>query len=298
MLDSILSGTVLPFEIILINDGSDDGSLDTAYSYADKHSFIRVLSQAHAGVSAARNLGLQNASGYWISFLDADDYIEPDMYERMLEAITASAEGNDNEDCLTDGCLCGYFTHKDGLVTPYSPPHSTTLTSEEILKHIFTDDSVRGFLFTRLFKAEMLRGLTFDADIRICEDLLFQTRLFSLRNLRFACLPVPLYHYIQNQSSVTASLKYFEGNTFIYKPAFNRISDHVHENYVLDNYNSILEYSMYMLLEHYVSVKDRETLAQIRLLQKEMRMTKTPFTQKSQRRIAYELAPIILGKLH
>ncbi|WP_196802268.1 glycosyltransferase family 2 protein [Butyrivibrio sp. NC2007] len=292
MLESILAGTMLPYEIILIDDGSSDGSSDVAYNYAQKYAFIKALSQSHAGVSAARNLGIKNAGGYWISFLDADDHIEPDMYAKMLEAIeSASSDHGLNGNRNVDGCLCGYFTHKDSVVTPYSYNSSEILSSEDLLRLMFTDDTVRGFLFTRLFKTDLLKELSFDTDIRICEDLLFQTRLFSSKDVHFACLPLPMYHYIQDQASATVTKCFFDGETFIYKPAYDRISSCISSDYVLSSYNSILDYSMYTLLNQYKLGKNAETKAQIRMLQKEMRQTKTPLAQKSKRRIFYELAP-------
>lgn len=293
MLESILAGTMLPYEIILVDDGSNDGSTDVAYNYAQKYAFIKVLSQRHAGVSAARNLGIRDAGGYWISFLDADDYIEPDMYEQMLGAISTSAQSCSNTASSVDGCLCGYYTHKDGVVTPYAYSGSATLSSKEILRLMYTDDSVRGFLFIRLFKAALLKELSFDIDIRICEDLLFQTKFFATRNVRFACLPAPMYHYIQNQASATVTRSYFDQDVFIYKPAFERISEYIKEDYVPDSYNSILEHAMYTLLDHYAKDRSGDALAQIRLLQKEMRNTRVPFSHKSKHRIAYELAPVL-----
>ena len=296
MLDSILAGSMLPYEIILIDDGSSDDSLFVANNYAQKCSFIKVLSQKHAGVSAARNLGIQHATGYWISFLDADDYIEPDMYEKMLDAIdNASSKANDTS---IDGCICGYYTHKNGVVTPYSYYDSGTLSSNDILKLMFTHDSVRGFLFTRLFKASLLQGLSFDTDISICEDLLFQTKFFSTKDIKFACLPAPKYHYIQDQISATVTRNYFDRDEFIYKPAFERISSYIKEEYVLSSYTSILEFSMYTLLNLYRSYRDPIVLVQIRLLQKEMKRARSPYAQMSKRYTAYEHAPVLSSYLY
>jgi glycosyltransferase involved in cell wall biosynthesis len=295
MLDSILTGSVLPYQLILIDDGSTDGSLAVAQNYAEKYPFFSVYSQEHSGVSAARNLGISKATGFWISFLDADDYIEPDMYEKMLSAIDDAWRSGSAD---ISGCLCGYFTHKEGVTTPYTRKNSSSLTSGEMLEAMFTDNSVRGFLFTRLFRADMLNDMSFDTNIKICEDLLFQTKLFSAKEMQFACIDLPLYHYVENKSSASATRIYFENSNFIYKPAYDQIFLLINKYYISDSYNSILEYSMYTLLKSYRTDNSPATLAQIRLLQKEMRGVKTPFFKKSKRRIAYEIAPVVFSRFY
>ncbi|SDB46654.1 Glycosyl transferase family 2 [Pseudobutyrivibrio sp. YE44] len=286
MIDSILKGTVLPSELLLIDDGSSDESVTLAKDYANRHSFIKYVKQNHAGVSAARNLGIELATGEWISFLDADDYVEPNTYELMLNAIA---------DESFDGCVCGYFTEVDQLSTAYIGEYPDSLTSEMLLKAMFTDDNVRGFLFTKLFKASIVKNAAFDGTISMCEDLLFQTTLLKNNpNLKFAYVSQPLYHYVQNSSSATNKLNLFNGSEFKYKPAFDQIRKMLPEQYVEDSYNSILEYSMYRLLKAYQS-GDSALIPQIRLLQKELKAVKP--SNSGKRRLAYMYAPIIYSKL-
>ncbi len=288
MLDSILTGRIIPSEIILVNDGSNDSSEKIAREYAEKHSFIRVISQSNQGVSIARNTGLSQVHGQWISFLDADDYIDADMYSKMLSAIESATK-------KVDGCICGYYTHKNGITTPYVPDSSKTLSSKKLLKSMFTDEGVKGFLFTRLFSAVLLKGLTFDSGIKLCEDLLFQTKLFSSKEVTFASVKEPLYHYIQNEQSATSLRSFFDNETFVYKPAYDQIAACVREDYITTGYNSILDFSMYTLLKTYQENKSPELRSEIRLLQKEMKNQKVPSGSKSKRRHVYELCPILFS---
>ncbi len=277
----------MPSEIILVDDDSTDSSIELAKHYAAKHPFIKVLSQKHSGVSAARNLGMSKAHGDWISFLDADDFIEPDMFSTMLEAVSSKAG--------IDGCICGYYTHKEGIITPYSYNSSEMLSSKDILKAMFTDESVRGFLFTRLFRSDLLCDISFNPDIFLCEDLLFQTQLFSAKAVNFAVVKKPLYHYVQSADSITGKPSFFSNSTFTYKPSYDLISQYIQEDYVKSSYNEILNFSMYTLIKRYRQDHDKKTLEQIRLLQKEMRQENLSLQNKSRRRLLYETAPVLFS---
>lgn len=286
MLDSILAGDVVPNEILLIDDGSTDNSATIAKNYESKHPNVHYLSQEHAGVSAARNLGIQQATGKWISFLDADDYVEPNMYKAMLDSV---------ENTNLSGCVCGYFTEKDGITTAYTADFPATITGEQLLEAMFLNDNVRGFLFTRLFSAQLVKQNLFDTDISMCEDLLFQSKLLCNHlSDEFGYVNKPFYHYIQNSASATNSANYFNDGVFKYKPAFTQIFDVVNKDYVWASYNSIIEYSMYTLLQAYKK-GNHAVKEQIRLLQIELKAT--PCQHKSKHRIAYEYAPILFSLL-
>ena len=86
-IESLLHQPYTALQIILVNDGSTDDSLSIAQQYATLDDRIEVYSQTNQGQSAARNLGLQHATGEWISFIDADDYIDPDFYTYLTQEI-------------------------------------------------------------------------------------------------------------------------------------------------------------------------------------------------------------------
>ena len=86
-MDSLIKQTYQNFEVILINDGSTDNSGDICDQYAAYDERIKVIHKENAGVSAARNTGIEAANGDYIAFVDSDDYIAPNMYEDMLRIL-------------------------------------------------------------------------------------------------------------------------------------------------------------------------------------------------------------------
>lgn len=85
-LDSLVNQTLKDIEIVCVNDESKDKSLDILNEYSKKYSNIKVISQKNTGLGGARNTGLKNASGEYIGFVDADDFVEKDMYEKLFNA--------------------------------------------------------------------------------------------------------------------------------------------------------------------------------------------------------------------
>ena len=102
-LDSIINQTYSDLEIILINDGSTDNSLDICLEYASKDKRIVVYNQTNKGISKARNKGIELATGDYIGFVDSDDIISPRMYETLYNLMT-------DEKCLIAGCQYTKFT--------------------------------------------------------------------------------------------------------------------------------------------------------------------------------------------
>lgn len=88
-MDSIINQTIQPEEIILVDDGSTDRSSALCDEYAEKNTNIRVIHQKNAGLSAARNTGIEHAQGVWVYFVDGDDILAPDVIESFLAVLTA-----------------------------------------------------------------------------------------------------------------------------------------------------------------------------------------------------------------
>lgn len=177
--ESILAQTYRDFEIILVDDGSTDGSLKAAQEIAATDNRIRVIAKKNAGVSAARNTGLESASGKYLAFVDSDDTIEPDMYEKMVEGM---------ESRKLTLAICGYrrVYEKRGRV----------IDTEEVGFRGSVWDSVDSFMrdfgtlyssilissvCNKIFLTEIIRreGIKFPCGQNIGEDLLFNLQYIN-----------------------------------------------------------------------------------------------------------------------
>lgn len=171
-LDSICSQTLKEIEILCVDDGSTDHTAEILADYAKKDERIRVIHQANAGAGAARNNGLRQASGEYLSFLDADDFFEPDMLERAYAKakeedaqIVVFASDQYRED-LDDYREVKWTLRKEAL-PPYRPMNYRTFT-ENVFK-VFV-----GWAWDKLFRREFVleHDLKFQEQ-RTSNDLLF-----------------------------------------------------------------------------------------------------------------------------
>lgn len=192
-LDSITGQTYGNLEIILVDDGSADGSGAICDEYAARDSRIRASHQPNGGVSSARNAGLASASGEWIGWVDSDDWIEPEMYERLLGR--ALGQG-------ADIAVCGRLEHHRNRLVPFGWDQETLLDREEAMELLLRNEVVQSYLCDKLWRRELFAGITFPEG-RTFEDIQVMHRLFA-RAQRVVCLPDIMYHYIQRSGSIVA----------------------------------------------------------------------------------------------
>jgi glycosyltransferase involved in cell wall biosynthesis len=171
-MDSVVSQTLRDIEIICVDDGSADASLSILQTYAAADDRIRILSQENAGAGAARNRGLREAKGEYLSFLDADDFFEPDMLERAWQKAKAKSAqilvfGSDQYREETDTFASVNWTIRRHALPPYRPMNYRTFT-ENVFK-VFV-----GWAWDKLFERKFVteQGLWFQEQ-RTSNDLLF-----------------------------------------------------------------------------------------------------------------------------
>lgn len=182
--DSLLRQTYDNLEIILVDDGSKDSSLDICKRYALKNKKIKVVSKENGGVSSARNAGLKAAGGDYIGFVDSDDKISPGMYNVLLTNI---------HKYKVKISVCGLNRNGEMII-----PKGKLVSSEIFLKNNIKNLSV----VNKLFHRDTISGLYFDERLRYAEDMLFCFYAILRANKVF-CDKRPLYFYHINEESAT-----------------------------------------------------------------------------------------------
>ncbi len=211
-LDSLRRQTLDDIQIILVDDGSTDNSLELCYRFQRSDNRIIVINKPNGGVSSARNSGLRVATGQYVGFVDPDDWVEPNMYERLYSTIT---EAN------ADVCMCNYVLEKGRYSTPVVLPLSTNLLSseEDITEQLICNmlagptlnsgsTPIMGSVWRMLIKRELIakKRLQFTEGIAFMEDLIFciQTLLLSSK----VCIDRGCYyHYVRREGSAAHTYK-------------------------------------------------------------------------------------------
>lgn len=205
-IDSILSQTFIDYELLLINDGSTDSSGAICDRYADIDKRIKVIHQINSGVSLTRNKGLNEARGEYISFIDADDWIDTTTYEEVLSYTL-----NFNSEVTLFGykiinCNNIILVPVLGEIGELNSKDKYKLISSIIGKKEFASQIQMGSIWNILFKRKIITALRFK-QIRFAEDKLFLLELLIIAN-HISVYPKCLYNYRTNINSATR--KYFE----------------------------------------------------------------------------------------
>lgn len=212
--DSILKQTYRDIEILLIDDGSPDRCGEICEEYARTDYRIRVFHTQNKGLSAARNLGLREAKGDYIGFVDSDDWIEPDMYEILLRKL----EGTN-----ADISACEVYINYKNLRTTWNNVHDTVYADTDIIRALISF-SFYNFAWNKLYKKSAWKGVKFPEG-HIYEDVATLHKVL-LKIHSVSCTSKPLYHYRMRKSGImnTHSMKSFIDNWNAYYDRYSRLS--------------------------------------------------------------------------
>ena len=200
-LDSLVSQTVSDYEIIAVDDCSTDDSLAVLRIYEAQYPdrFFVIASPENRKQGGAKNLGLEKARGEWIGFIDSDDWITPDFYERLLQK--AQETGADMVGC--DYNLTPEHSMKIGQVVHNNRPEQTGALNKEKYRSLILDS---GSLVVKIYR----RHIILDYPNRFPEHIFYEDNAIGnswmLRATHFAYIPEPLYYYYQHDASTVHTI--------------------------------------------------------------------------------------------
>lgn len=188
--------TLENIEIVLVDDGSTDGSSELCDRLASEDSRIKVIHKENGGVSDARNVGMEAASADYIGFVDSDDYIAPNMYEVLYKELIENQ---------ADLSYCGFYHVENGINRPdYKLTSGKFIYSgKEITKNVLYSNNLTMHLWTKLYKKEIALRHKFPVG-KTYEDAFFTIPYF-LDCKKAVAIMEPLYRYIKREGSIVNS---------------------------------------------------------------------------------------------
>ena len=190
-IDSLLQQSFSDFEILLIDDGSTDSSLDICQKYAAGDAGIKVLHHENAGVSITRNRGMENASGKFLMFCDSDDYVEPEWCEKLLQGIRTKEDAW----VVSNAYKVNFSGECKAIDDLQHHPKSETYC-DIYLKYLSP------YLWNKIYNAGIIRqnNIRFRPDVELGEDAVFNTEYYKYCS-SVTYIPEPLYYYCDNAGS-------------------------------------------------------------------------------------------------
>lgn len=217
-MQSISNQSFDDFEILTINDGSTDYSLKILNEFQEKEPRLKIFSQENKGVSVARNLGLENAKGEYITFIDADDWLHPETLEHYIEIVE-----NEDSDIVISQFLTKKSTEKQ---TELSVENFDKEDIEQKIFPKFIETDVYNSVCNKFYKKELIKksNSQFPIGVRIAEDAQFNHQVFSLAQ-KITETQFQSYFYREVEGSATKNVirnDYLQSNIAIYQHNYQK----------------------------------------------------------------------------
>ena len=192
-LDSLYAQADETMEIILVNDGSTDGSLNICRKYADTHSNTIIIEKENGGLSEARNVGTKAVSGDYVYYLDSDDWLAPNAIKSLYDY----AIENDCE--IVQGGF--YYAYEDHLLYDNKYKIPFVWDRNEAMLELIKNDYVKNFAWGKLYRADIVKKHQFPKG-KYYEDSYWQ-HLIVHECKRYGVVPNPLYYYRQRSTGIS-----------------------------------------------------------------------------------------------
>lgn len=218
-------------EIILINDGSTDNSINICNKYKKIDNRIIVINKAHSGLSDTRNIGIKKATGDYIGFVDSDDYIDKDMFKNLIE-------GAEKYKCEISMCDL-VETYNPNEKAKRNPLNYIKMNKKQALEQLLYDKNIGNYVIDKLFSKTLFDNISFPIG-KLYEDISTTYKLFIKAN-NIIYIPTTMYYYYQRSDSIVNNITRESILDYI-NAVFERYYD------LKNNYNFSNLYTVYSLV--------------------------------------------------
>jgi len=255
--ESIINQTYKNVEIILVDDGSTDNSGKLCDELAKKDERIKVIHKENGGVSEARNIGIDSATGEYVIFIDSDDYINEEMLSELYSQIKKEN---------ADVSVCGVMNVYENNHTPQARNINEylILNNEEFLREYLKGERVPGGIWNKLIKASIAKTIKFPVG-RIYEDAYYHYELIKLAK-RYVVTTKPLYNYYHREGSLTEGcykkrdLSCIDIYTKFYDYALNNALSTKEEAFFRLSYSYFVILDKMLLQDDYKKIEDYDEI--------------------------------------
>ncbi|MBO8433782.1 MAG: glycosyltransferase family 2 protein [Tyzzerella sp.] len=259
-LKSAVNQTFKDMEIIIVNDGSTDNSIEIVNRYIKKYDNIKLISQENKGLSSARNVGIKESSGNYIAFADSDDYFSKKFIEDMYNTII-----NEKSDIV----VCG-FKRIDENKKPNIKNRKLkykTISSDKALDMLINDIFINNFAWNKLYKKELFtENDIYFPEGKTYEDMYVMYKLFH-KSKKISIINKKLYCYVQRKSSITYHFK--EKNFYdilggLYDMKSYLIDNNIYKKHLF-SYHILTLKNLALLIYRIIFSKDMDTRKKLNL---------------------------------
>lgn len=191
--ESIVNQTYKHLEIILVDDGSPDNCPQICDSWAEKDNRIKVVHKENGGLSDARNAGMRNATGEVVSFIDSDDWIELDMFEKMLSQME-----QDNSDIVS--CGVKWVEENGKLLRNDTVDQNETLDTHSAMSELINDGKLKQHVWNKIYKTELIKDIPFEKG-KYHEDVFWSYQIVG-KAKKVSIIKESFYNYVQRTNSI------------------------------------------------------------------------------------------------
>ncbi len=196
-IESVVAQTYPQLEILIVNDGSNQETAAACDALAERDDRIRVIHKENGGTSSARNRAIDESTGDYISFIDSDDWVEPQFIEKLVENLI---ENN------TDISQCNHFLEMEGRTYVNHAFFTFFGPTKEYYKQLLESHrlDVQMFVWRKLYKRKLFETVRFNEG-QVIDDIDFGMKLLLQNGTTISAFNEPLYHYIHHPNSITTN---------------------------------------------------------------------------------------------